>query len=105
MSGVRTLVQAGWAHLAIWAGTALGVALPTDAPDWLQAAVWAGVTLLVTLLLRWLESRNSTRFLGRTARFVARLLMGGITRQPVRYARMMTVNQGPLGRYTTYSTR
>ena len=85
LSAVRTLVQAGWAQVVLWAGATLGVTLPSDAPDWVQAAVWAGVTLGVTYALRWLESHTGAGWVGRALRGWARLMMLGIKLSPGRY--------------------
>jgi hypothetical protein len=73
---LRTTVQAGWGWLVVWAA-GLGVDVPAAAPAWVQGAALAVATMLVTVVLRWLESQPG---LGR--RF-ARWLMLGVQRRPV----------------------
>lgn len=82
MSAVRTAIQTGWGLLAAWSAARLGVTLPDDAPVWLTGMAVSGVTLVVTAVVRWLETRQSA-----LPRRIGRLLMVGIARQPVDYRR------------------
>lgn len=83
-AGLRTAAQALWALLAGYAASR-GIQLPDFLQGWfVDVVVTAGAIGAATAGLRWLETRNGESFGARLARWVARILMLGLSaKQPV----------------------
>lgn len=82
-AGLRTAAQALWGILVARLADA-GIALP----DWVQG--WFTETLIVaggigaiTAIIRWLETRKGDGIWARAARVVAKVVMLGLSKQPV----------------------
>lgn len=75
-SALRELVQKGVGIVALWLA-AHGLPVPDEVSNWVVLALVGGGVALWTLLVRFLETRNSA-----VARKLAQLLMLGIAAKP-----------------------
>lgn len=83
-SALRTGAQALWGLLVAHLAT-LGVTVPDWVQGWFtETIVVAGGIALVTAGIRWLETRKGDSFGARAARWIARVIMLGLSaKQPV----------------------
>lgn len=83
-AGLRTGAQALWALLAGYAASR-GIQLPEVLQGWfVDVVITASAVGAATAGLRWLETRNGEGAGARLARFVAKILMLGLSaKQPV----------------------
>lgn len=79
---LRTYVQAGLGAAAVWLASK-GVEVPEAWPEYLSVALVALIGGLAVAGVRWLESRTGTGFWSNLARGVAKVLMIGLSKQPV----------------------
>lgn len=76
---LRTAAQAVMGSLVAWL-IARGVEVPAGTGDQVVLVIVSGGVVTYTALVRWLETRPSP-----AARFLGRLLMLGLSQQPVYY--------------------
>lgn len=76
-SALRELAQKGVGVVVLWLA-AHGLPVPDEVSNWVVLALIGGGVALWTIVVRFLETRNST-----FARGLARLLMLGIGSKPV----------------------
>jgi len=80
---LRTAAQALVGYLVTWLASH-GINVPVDQQEWLvQVLLVGGGIAAYTALVRWLETRQGDSLRARLARAAAKVLMLGMTKQPV----------------------
>jgi hypothetical protein len=92
MSVLRTAAQSLGGYLFAYLATH-GVNIPVEAQSWVVQTLLVGAGVAVyTAAVRWLETRKGDGLLARGARTVAKLLMFGLSKQPVYAGPSQTVH-------------
>lgn len=82
-TGLRTAAQALWGILVARLADA-GITLPDWVQGWFtETLIVAGGIGLITAAIRWLETRKGDSLWARMARTVAKIVMLGLSKQPV----------------------
>jgi hypothetical protein len=95
INALRTGAQALWGILIAQA-VSHGITIPSFLQGWfVETVIVAGGIALVTAALRWLETRSGESPGARFARFLAKILMAGLSKQQPVYTRPVNTEAMP----------